>query len=189
MASADGQTSKASQLQRVGAGEANFEKRPRPPLGANSETEVFLARDILHLLGISRRQLQYWAQTNLVEPSITTSGGHHRYTFEDLVALKAVKRLIDAGVSLQRVRSGIRALREALPHCSLPLSELTLVATADVLLVLDEGTDFQALRGSEWIFPVGEFRREVDAWRKLRAPRKVDPGLSPRRSVGSSKRA
>jgi len=151
--------------------------------------EVFRTRDVLQLLGVSRRQLQYWAQTNLVEPSIKTRGGHHRYSFEDLVALKAVKRLIDAGVSLQRVRSGIRALREALPKVSLPLGELTLVATGDVLLVLGDGVDIHALRGGEWVFPVGDFRREVDAWRMLRTARRGEPRPSVQRKVGSSKRA
>lgn len=188
MASAGRQTSPTSRPRRVGGEGAKSENRPSRRLDANLGAEVFRTRDVLQLLGISRRQLQYWAQTNLVEPSIKTRGGHHRYSFEDLVALKAVKRLIDAGVSLQRVRSGIRTLREALPKVSQPLSELTLVATGDLLLVLEEGAGFHALRGGEWVFPVGDFRREVDAWRMLRTPRRVDPGRRAQRKVGSSKR-
>ena len=43
----------------------------------------------MRILGVSRRQLQYWAETDLVAPSARTRGGHHRYTFEDLVALRA----------------------------------------------------------------------------------------------------
>ncbi len=70
----------------------------------NSVRDRFRTRDVVDLLKISRRQLQYWAQTGLVEPSAKTPGGHGRYTFEDLVALKAAKRLIDSGVSVQRIR-------------------------------------------------------------------------------------
>ncbi len=135
--------------------------------------ELFRTGDVLQLVGVSRRQLQYWSQTNLAQPSLRTPGGHHRYSFDDLVILKAVKRLIDAGVSVQRIRDCIRALRESLLDGSLALGEVTLVASGDVLLVLSRDTDFQALRGREWIFPIGEFRREVDAWRKLHAPLSV----------------
>ncbi|MCS5636004.1 MAG: MerR family transcriptional regulator [Myxococcota bacterium] len=192
MASARRHTSPKNRPRRVGPGGIDLENRPGAAASrqvSEFSAEVFRTRDVLQLLGISRRQLQYWAQTDLVEPSIKTQGGHHRYTFEDLVALKAVKRLIDAGVSVQRIRSGIRALREALPEVSLPLSDLTLVATGDVLLVLEQGADFHAIRGREWVFPVGDFRREVDAWRKLHTPRRVDPEPTAQGTVGSLKRA
>jgi DNA-binding transcriptional MerR regulator len=126
---------------------------------------VYRTKDVVQILGISRRQLQYWAQTDLVVPSEKTPGGHHRYTFEDLVALKATKRLIDAGVSVQRIRSSIRALRRILPTVERPLSSLTLVATGDVVLVLHQGSAFEAVSGQEWVFEVAQFERELDAWR------------------------
>jgi len=106
-------------------------------------------------------------------PSQKTRGGHHRYTFEDLVALKATKRLIDAGVSVQRIRRSIKALRETLPRVRRPLSELTLVATGDVVLVFHDGAVFEAVSGQEWVFQVAQFQAEVDAWRKLRSTRSV----------------
>ena len=133
------------------------------------ESELFPTRDVLKIVGVSRRQLQYWSQTNLVCPSLRTTGGHHRYSFEDLVTLKAVRRLIDAGISVQRIRSGIRMLREALGRGSRPLGELTLIATGDIVLVLPEQSDFEVLHGAEWIFPIGEFRGEIVAERALRA--------------------
>ena len=149
-------------------------RRGDPPARSEPDpAELFRTGDVLQLVGVSRRQLQYWSQTNLAQPSLRTPGGHHRYSFDDLVILKAVKRLIDAGVSVQRIRDCIRALRESLLDGSLALGEVTLVASGDVLLVLSRDTDFQALRGREWIFPIGEFRREVDAWRKLHAPLRV----------------
>ncbi len=126
----------------------------------------FRSRDVVQLLKISRRQLQYWAQTGLIEPTAKTPGGHGRYTFEDLVALKAAKRLIDSGVSVQRIRASIRVLRRILPTVRRPLAELVLVATGDVVLVFREGMAFDAISGQEWVFEVAEFQREVDAWRR-----------------------
>jgi DNA-binding transcriptional MerR regulator len=64
--------------------------------------------------GISYRQLDYWARTTLVVPSIrdaSGSGTQRLYSFRDLVVLKVVKRLLDAGVSLQNIRKAIETLR------------------------------------------------------------------------------
>ena len=63
---------------------------------------------------ISYRQLDYWARTGLVVPSIrdaSGSGTQRLYSFRDMVVLKVVKRLLDAGVSLQNIRKAIEALR------------------------------------------------------------------------------
>jgi DNA-binding transcriptional MerR regulator len=65
-------------------------------------------------VGISYRQLDYWARTSLVVPSIqeaSGSGTQRLYSFRDLVVLKVVKRLLDAGVSLQNIRRAIETLR------------------------------------------------------------------------------
>lgn len=127
--------------------------------------ELFRAGDVVDIVRISRRQLQYWAQTDLIRPSARTPGGHGRYTFEDLVAVKAAKRLIDAGVSVQRIRRSIRALTQLLPSVEKPLAELVLVATGDVVLAFKDGTAFDALSGQEWVFEVARFVREVESWR------------------------
>lgn len=145
----------------------------------NSDRDCFRTRDVVDLLKISRRQLQYWAKTRLVEPSAKTPGGHNRYSFEDLVALKAAKRLIDSGVSVQRIRTAIGALRKILPTVKRPLAELVLVATGDVVLVFRDDTAFDAVSGQEWVFEVATFHREVEAWRCSTATlppiRKVQP--------------
>jgi DNA-binding transcriptional MerR regulator len=157
-------------------------------LEAARPSELYRTKEVVQILGISRRQLQYWSQTDLVMPSQKTKGGHHRYTFEDLVALKATKRLIDAGVSVQRIRSSIKALRETLPRVRRPLAELTLVATGDVVLVFHKGAVFEAVSGQEWVFQVAHFQSEVDAWRKLRGARSVrrSGAASSDREIGHS---
>jgi DNA-binding transcriptional MerR regulator len=67
-----------------------------------------------HAAGISYRQLDYWARTGLAVPSVrdaSGSGTQRLYSFRDIVVLKVVKRLLDAGVSLQNIRKAIDALR------------------------------------------------------------------------------
>ena len=132
----------------------------------NSVRGRFRTRDVVDLLGISRRQLQYWAKTDLIQPSAQTPGGHGRYSFEDLVALKAAKRLINAGVSVQRIRSSIRALRRMLPTVRRPLAELVLVATGDVVLAFRDGAAFDAISGQEWVFEVAQLQREIEEWKR-----------------------
>jgi DNA-binding transcriptional MerR regulator len=149
----------------------------------NQPASTFRTRDVVQLLDISRRQLQYWSQTGLVEPSTKTPGGHSRYTFQDLVALKAAKRLIDSGVSVQRIRASIGALRRILPTVKRPLAELVLVATGDVVLVFREGMAFDAVSGQEWVFEIAGFQAEVDAWL-----RSVEP-LPTRRRVRPTQRS
>jgi DNA-binding transcriptional MerR regulator len=141
----------------------------RSPLG-DEPGEVFRSGEVTQILGLSRRQLHYWARTGLVRPSLVTRGGHHRYSFQDLVALKAAKRLIDAGVSVQGIRKSIEALQSTLPNVRRPLAELVLVATGDVVLVLHDGAAFEAATGQEWVFEVAQLEREVEAWRGRRAP-------------------
>lgn len=123
---------------------------------------LFRTGQVVRILGVSRRQLQYWAETDLVAPSARTPGGHHRYAFEDLVALRAAKQLIDAGVSVQRIRHSIGSLKRILPEVQKPLSELVLVATGDLVLVLHGGSTFEAVSGQEWIFEVAQLQREVE---------------------------
>ncbi|MEZ4332858.1 MAG: MerR family transcriptional regulator [Myxococcota bacterium] len=137
----------------------------RPGLVTDEAVRHFKTSEVVALLGLSRRQLQYWSKTGLVEPSCRTPGGHHRYDFSDLVALKATKRLIDAGVSVQKIRSSVGALRALLPQVGRPLSELVLVATGDVVLVFHDETVFEAVTGQEWVFPVAAFEREVSDFR------------------------
>ena len=71
--------------------------------------------DVCKIIGISYRQLDYWARTGLVRPSIKDaqgSGTQRQYSFQDLVVLKVIKSLLDTGVSLQRVRKAVEYLHD-----------------------------------------------------------------------------
>jgi DNA-binding transcriptional MerR regulator len=71
--------------------------------------------DVCRIVGISYRQLDYWARTGLVRPSLKDahgSGTQRLYSFQDLATLKIIKKLLDTGVSLQQIRRAIGTLRE-----------------------------------------------------------------------------
>jgi DNA-binding transcriptional MerR regulator len=79
-------------------------------------------------VSISYRQLDYWARTGLVVPSIrdaSGSGTQRLYSFRDMVVLKVVKRLLDAGVSLQNIRRAIEVLRS---RGAEDLAQITLIS-------------------------------------------------------------
>jgi DNA-binding transcriptional MerR regulator len=65
--------------------------------------------------GITYRQLDYWARTGLVEPSVRGahgSGSQRLYSFRDILVLKVVKRLLDTGISLQQIRAAVHHLHD-----------------------------------------------------------------------------
>ncbi len=69
---------------------------------------------VCSIVGITYRQLDYWARTGLLEPSVSRargSGSQRLYSYSDLLQLKVVKRLLDSGVSLQSTRKAIECLR------------------------------------------------------------------------------
>ncbi len=95
---------------------------------------------VCSIVGITYRQLDYWARTDLLRPSISDakgSGSQRRYSYGDLVQLKVIKRLLDAGVSLAQARKAITCLRATGED----------LATSN--LVIDEGRSILARSGEE----------------------------------------
>lgn len=83
---------------------------------------------VCQIVGITYRQLDYWARTGLLVPSITEakgSGTQRRYSYRDLLELKVIKQLLDAGLSLTSARKAIEVLRS---------DEGTDVSTANLLI-------------------------------------------------------
>jgi DNA-binding transcriptional MerR regulator len=71
--------------------------------------------DVIKIVGISYRQLDYWARTGLVRPSVQDaqgSGTQRLYSFRDLATLKLIKRMLDSGVNLQRIREAMSTLHQ-----------------------------------------------------------------------------
>jgi DNA-binding transcriptional MerR regulator len=82
-----------------------------------AEEQGFRAPEVAKIVGISYRQLDYWARTGLVHPSVRDAGGsgtQREYSFQDIILLKTIKNLLDTGVNLQRIRKAIGYLRDYL---------------------------------------------------------------------------
>ena len=117
------------------------------------------------IVGISYRQLDYWARTGLVEPSVRTavgSGSQRLYGFRDILVLKVVKRLLDTGVSLQNIRTAVAHLRD---HGIDDLANLTLMSDgASVFECTSEDEVIDLVRGGQGVFgiAVGRVWQEVE---------------------------
>ncbi|MEE9581875.1 MAG: MerR family transcriptional regulator [Acidimicrobiia bacterium] len=95
-----------------------------------TDRQGFRAPQVCKIVGITYRQLDYWARTDLLVPSLQSaqgSGSHRRYSFQDIVQLRVVKRLLDAGMSLKKIRTAMDLLREQLQSDS-PLTDVTLLS-------------------------------------------------------------
>lgn len=127
----------------------------------------FRGSQVCTLVGITYRQLDYWARTNLLRPSITDasgSGSQRRYSYRDVLELKVIKRLLDAGLKLQQARQAIECLRGDL-GADLASSQLVLVGSRSVLAQSD-GDVVDLLAGGQGVFnilPLSGVVSELDA--------------------------
>jgi DNA-binding transcriptional MerR regulator len=115
--------------------------------------------------GITYRQLDYWARTGLVEPSVRPAGGsgtQRLYGFRDILVLKVVKRLLDTGVSLQQIRGAIQVLRARGVD---DLAQITLMSDgASVYECTSNEEVIDLLQGGQGVFGIalGKVWREVE---------------------------
>ncbi len=115
--------------------------------------------------GITYRQLDYWARTGLVEPSVRTaqgSGSQRLYSFRDILLLKVIKRLLDTGVSLQNIRSAVDHLRDSGVD---DLAQVTLMSDgASVYECRSKDEVIDLVQGGQGVFgiAVGRVWREVE---------------------------
>ena len=129
--------------------------------------------------GITYRQLDYWARTGLVEPSVRNaagSGSQRLYGFQDILVLKVVKRLLDTGVSLQNIRTAVSHLRERGVE---DLAQMTLMsdgASVYECTSADEVVDL--VQGGQGVFgiAVGRVWREVEGSLALLPGERSDGG-------------
>ena len=122
---------------------------------------------VCKIVGITYRQLDYWARTNLIRPSIADakgSGSQRRYSYRDLVDLKVIKSLLDAGVSLQSARQAVAYLRDNLGE-DLASAKLVLNGPGSVL-VRNDGELVDLMRNGQGVFSIVALdgvKEELDA--------------------------
>jgi len=102
--------------------------------------------DASQIFGLAEARLRYWAQTGFVGPSVRQKGRLY-YNFQDLLSLKTAVALLDAGLSVQRVRKNLDALRRRLPEVGRPLAQLRICSDGDELVVLADDAPFEPTSG------------------------------------------
>ncbi len=117
-------------------------------------------------VGITYRQLDYWARTDLVSPSVRGaqgSGSQRLYGFKDIIVLKLVKNLLDTGISMQQIRAVVNELRASGIS---DLAAVTLMSDgATVYLCTSQNEIIDILNGGQGVFgiAVGTIMREVES--------------------------
>ena len=115
----------------------------------------FRGPQVCSIVGITYRQLDYWARTDLLRPSLADakgSGSQRRYSYQDLVELKVIKQLIDAGIALKAARTAVEYLRL---HLGEDVGSARLVLSGDnPLLVRSDGQLIDLLRHGQGVLNV-----------------------------------
>jgi len=126
----------------------------------------YRAPQVCNLVGITYRQLDYWARTGLLEPSLrqaSGSGSQRLYSFTDVVQLKVIKQLLDAGMSLKKIRSAVEILKEQLASDK-PLTDVTLLSDGRTIYAATSADEvMDVLRRGQGVFgiAVGPVQDEV----------------------------
>ncbi|HEY7947988.1 MAG TPA: MerR family transcriptional regulator [Acidimicrobiales bacterium] len=118
-------------------------------------SDGFRGPQVCTLVGITYRQLDYWARTGLLRPSIADargSGTQRRYSYHDVLELKVIKQLLDAGISLQRARRAVECMRDGLGG-DLAATNLVLVGT-DSVLAHSDGEVVDLLKGGQGVLNI-----------------------------------
>jgi DNA-binding transcriptional MerR regulator len=142
-------------------------------MAGQPDNQGFRGPQVCSIVGITYRQLDYWARTDLIRPSLADaqgSGSQRRYSYGDLVELKVIKSLLDAGVSLKQARTAIQYLRENLGE---DLSSANLVLNGNGSILARNGDELvDILRNGQTVFSVvalaGVEEQVNDAIRELR---------------------
>jgi DNA-binding transcriptional MerR regulator len=139
--------------------------------------ETFSGTQAADIVGITYRRLDYWARTDLVRPSgtdATGSGSRRRYTYRDLLELKVIKKLLDAGIKLESIRDVFSYMRE---HVDTDIGSAHLVISGSSVVLCDGNELIDVLRHGQGVLnvlPMSGVRDEVD--RQIIMLRPADSG-------------
>jgi DNA-binding transcriptional MerR regulator len=118
------------------------------------------------IVGITYRQLDYWARTDLVRPTLADasgSGSRRQYSYRDLLELRMIKNLLDAGIKLESVREVFSYLREHVRH-DIASAHLVIAGNQVVLCEGDELVDVvRRGQGVLNVLPLASVKQEIDA--------------------------
>lgn len=143
----------------------------------------YRAPQVCKIVGITYRQLDYWARTDLLKPSLQTatgSGSQRLYAFGDIVQLRVVKRLLDAGMSLKKIRQAMDLLRDQL-QSKTPLDEVTLLSDGTTIYAAHSADELvDVFRRGQGVFgiAVGPVQQELEGEILRLFPESVEPAAA-----------
>ncbi len=127
--------------------------------------KTFSGTQAAEIVGITYRRLDYWARTDLVRPSgtdATGSGSRREYTYRDLLELKVIKKLLDAGIKLESIRDVFAYMRE---YVDTDISSAHLVIDGNSVVLCDGDELIDVLRHGQGVLnvlPMSGVRDEID---------------------------
>lgn len=133
----------------------------------SADTDGFSGTRTAEIVGITYRQLDYWARTDLVRPSLSDakgSGSRRLYSYRDLLELKIIKQLLDAGIRLETVRDVFTELRSRVGDDV--VSANLVISGTTAMLALDDGELIDLVRKGQGVMNIlalGNVKQEVDA--------------------------
>ena len=117
------------------------------------------------VVGITYRQLDYWARTDLIRPSLTDasgSGSRRRYSYKDLLELRVIKTLLDAGIKLESVRDVFEYMRQ---HVDTDIASAHLVINGNSVMLAEGNELIDVLRKGQGVLNVlslASVKQEID---------------------------
>ena len=131
-----------------------------------NSARTFSGTQAADIVGISYRQLDYWARTDLVRPSATDaagSGSRREYVYRDLLELKVIKNLLDAGIKLESVREVFNYLRR---HVTTDVAAAHIVISGKIVVLCDGEHLVDAVRNGQGVLnvlPLASVKQDLDA--------------------------
>ena len=127
---------------------------------------TYSGKQAADIVGITYRQLDYWARTDLVRPSASDaagSGSRREYVYRDLLELKVIKNLLDAGIKLESVRAVFTYLRR---HVTTDIASAHVVISGNAVVLCDGDHLIDAVRNGQGVLnvlPLGSVKQDLDA--------------------------
>lgn len=128
--------------------------------------QSFSGAQAAQIAGISYRQLDYWARTNLIRPSLVDakgSGSRRSYVYRDLLELKVIKNLLDAGIKLESVREVFNYLRN---HVDTDIAAAHIVISGKAVVLCQGDQLVDVVRNGQGVLnvlPLAAVKSDVDA--------------------------
>jgi len=128
--------------------------------------DSFSGAQAAQIAGITYRQLDYWARTNLIRPSLVDakgSGSRRSYVYRDLLELKVIKNLLDAGIKLESVREVFTYLRS---HVDTEIAAAHIVISGKAVVLCQGDQLVDVVRNGQGVLnvlPLAAVKSDVDA--------------------------